>query len=179
MAGERTLYRKIQVTIEYAKEEAHDGVNALEEYIYQRSPTNFVYYWRDDLDAIKHDYSRNSIINAVQLCIDLGLISEKDGRLTEIGVSATDPRRFPMIVGNRVSKLLSKRGASIETIMKAINSIVNTKLPKPPTAEEIWNHFEDDGIEMDLQTFKRLINLLGECKVLLMTQKRIYLPVSK
>src|SRR5688572_8611360 len=120
MPGERSLYRKIQVTLEYAEEGKHKSVETLEDHIYRRSPTNFVYYWRDDTDTIRHEYSRNSIQETIKTCVALGIIKASDGGLTTLGVSASDPRRFPTIVGNRVSKLLSEKGVGVDVIKKAI-----------------------------------------------------------
>ncbi|HST52242.1 MAG TPA: hypothetical protein VLJ61_09565 [Pyrinomonadaceae bacterium] len=174
MPGERTLYRKIQVTLEYANEGKHTSVEALEEYMYQRSPTNFVYYWRDEKDKVRQDYSRNSIRDTVQLCVELGLVN--DGELTQLGLNAVDPRRFPIIVGKQVTKFLTRKDMGIDSVQEAIGKIIKLSTPKPPTADEIWSHLKRNGSEIDLQTFKRLINLLGECKVLWMSQKRIYLP---
>lgn len=176
MPGERSLYRKIHVTLEYAKERKHKSVDSLGEFIYRRSPTNFLYYWRDrETDDIKHDYSRGSINDTIMLCIDLGLMS-RDGGLTQLGVTAVDPRRFPTVVGNRVSRLLAENGVDLDTIKVAIVTILRGPVPNPPTAEEIWAQIEEPE-EFDFLTFKRLMNLLGECHVLLRTQKRIYLPL--
>jgi len=176
MPGERSLYRKIQVTIEYAEEGQPKNVETLVEYMYRRSPTNFAYYWRDKNDAIKHDYSKNSINDIITLCIELGLIT-KNGQLTNIGISATDPRRFPIILGKRTARLLGEKGISIEKIVTAINRTLSSAVPRPSTVDEIWSHVGETD-KIDFLTFKRLMNLLGECRVLFMTQKRIYLPFS-
>ena len=57
MYGERTLYRKVQVVLEYAKEEKHIDQESLCEYIESNKPTNFLCSWRDkETDIIEHRY---------------------------------------------------------------------------------------------------------------------------
>lgn len=175
MPGERSLYRRIQVVLEYANEREHQSLEDFLDYLYRRSPTNFVYYWRDkETDTIRHDYSRNSMKSTVDLCIDLGLILRRNANPTPIGKNAADPRRFPIIMGKQVAKLMSHYEIGIESIIDAIKVIARDSSPKPTTADEIWDKVNSEAI--DFVTFKRLMNLLGSCRVISMSQKRIYLP---
>ena len=177
MAGAQTMYRKIQIILDYAKKGKYRDKESLLEYISKRSPTNFTYFYRDrKTDKIVSRLSMKSIDHAVNLCIELKLISNKNFSLTKAGVSATNPERFPIILGRRVKELLSKKGIMIDTILETIIKILKESKPKPPTAMEIWKNLKYTEGEIDLKTFNRLTNLLGQCKVLLMTQKRIYLP---
>lgn len=178
MPGERSLYRKIQVTLEYAQHSKHNSPEALAVHVYERSPTNFAYYWRGEDDKIRHDYSKSSISSTVALCVDLGLISGQTGRLTQIGVSAIDPRRFPQILGNRVAKFLGKQGFDLSSIADAITKLLHSNEPSPPSSGAIWLEFGEQNT-MSQAEFKRLLNLLGECKLIWMSQKRIYLPLPK
>lgn len=177
MPGERTLYRKIQVILDYVKEGKHEDQEALLEYIYSRSPTNFIYYWRDKTtDRVEHDYSKRSITSVIQLCGDLQLISKKDLSLTKTGIAASDPRRFPTIIGRQTTHLLEKKNIPLISIRQAINETLGGGDPKPPTAVEIWARLDGAADNVDFQQFRQLINLLGQSNVLLMSQKRIYLP---
>jgi hypothetical protein len=83
-----------------------------------------------------------------------------------------------MIVGTRVSKFLGKNGLDLSTIVDVIATLLRSPEPSPPTSEAIWEQFGNES-KIDLKDFKRLINLLGECKLLWMSQKRIYLPNIK
>ena len=179
MIGERTVYRKIQVILDYAKDGRHNDKDSLISYIVNRKPTNFIYYYRNvKTDEIEHGYSEKSIDHAIMLCIDLKLLSDEALTLTKIGVSASDPRRFPSIVGKKTSKFLEDNGIPLSSITNAIRKILRSSNPKPPTDKEIWEKLQlhDDGIKYRL--FKQLTCLLGQCQVLMMSQKRIYLPIS-
>ena len=179
MIGERTLYRQIQVVLDYVKRHKHNSIEKLVDYIYHRKPTNFIYYWRDrESNAIKHDYSQKSIQNTVLLCLELKLINFRSNTisLSRSGVAACDPRRFPAIIGDLASTYLDNIGISIDTINNAIYEAIRGNEPMPPTANALWEYIYSDGIEIDFTNFKRLINLLGHGKRLLASQKRIYLP---
>lgn len=179
MIGERTVYRKIQVILDYAKDGRHNDKDSLVSYIVNQKPTNFIYYYRNvTTDEIEHGYSVKSIVHTIQLCIDLKLLSAKALTLTKIGVSASDPRRFPSIVGKKTSEFLEDNGVPLSSITNAIRKILRSSNPNPPTGKEIWDRLQlpDEGIKYRL--FRQLICLLGQCKVLMMSQKRIYLPPS-
>ena len=177
MPGERTLYRKIQVVLDYAKEGKHHNEDSLLDYIQSQHPTNFIYYWRDrKTDETVHGYSVKSIAHVIRLCVELKLLSREELLLTETGVSAADPRRFPNILGEKVKELFEEKGISLASIHAAIARILQAESPTPPTAEKIWEYARTSNVNIDLTTFNQMIALLGQCKILLMTQRRIYLP---
>jgi len=178
MPGERTLYRKIQVVLDYTKDGRHNDKDTLMKYIIGRQPTNFIYYYRDKTTKdIVHDYSERSIEHTIEICRELKLISGDELVLTRVGVSASDPSRFSAIIGKRASELLESKGIPVSTISRAIKSILLSNSPAPPTAEAIWNQLDRPEKVTTFQTFAQLLNLLGESRHLLMTQKRIYLPM--
>lgn len=178
MAGERNLYRKVQVVLEYAKDAKHRDLESLRNHILNKKPTNFIYYWRDrESDQIQSGYSEKSIDAVLLLCIDLRLIDGTTFALTKAGTSATDARRFPVIVGKRVSELLESKGLSVEHVSRAIRTILHNTKPSAPTSKEIWNYLQSSDDSVDLPLFSQLLNLLGQCEVLQVTQKRIFLPL--
>lgn len=180
MPGERTLYRKIQVVLNYAKEGKHTDKTTLIDYIIGRKPTNFIYYYRDkSTDEIIYGYSEKSLERTIQICHDLKLLSGEALALTRTGVSASDPRRFMTIIGRRTSEFLESKGISLNSIGRAIKKILQASNPQPPTAEAIWKQLEEEQEILEFSTFARFLNLLGQSQRLLMTQRRIYLPASR
>jgi len=178
MYGERTLYRKVQVVLEYAKEEKHTDKESLSEYIESNKPTNFLYSWRDKkTDTVKHRYSRNSIERAIKICMDLKLLQSEKMILTSSGKSAIDPRRFPTIIGNSAKDFLEAAGISLDSILNAIRVILHSNKPYPPTYIEIWENLSKTEGAISKEEFQWLLTLLGQCKILSMSQKRIFLPL--
>lgn len=179
MPGEKTIYRKIQIVLDYVKSGKHHDYDSLLNYIYHRSPTNFLYYWRDlETDEIKFDYSKKSINRILNLTIELKLLSRNTMSLTKNGVSATDPRRFPTVIGKRVTDYLNSKQIPLKLIEKAIRDAIQENNPMPPTSLEIWDQLDLDEDVIKLIKFKQMINLLGQCNILYMTQKRIFLPLT-
>jgi len=180
MPGEKTIYRKIQVVLDYVKSGKHHSFDSLSKYIYSRAPANFIYYYRHkETDKVKFDYSKKSIDRTIQLCLELRLISKDRLSLANIGASASDPRRFPIIIGKCVIDLLKRKKISLDLIKNTIEDVLHDSNPKPPTSLEIWKRLEVDENDIKLVRYKQLINLLGQCNILLMTQKRIFLPFRK
>lgn len=177
MSGERTLYRKVQVVLDYAKEGKHKDQGTLVRRILDRQPSNFVYYWRDrHTDEIRRGYSEVSIEKAIQTCIDLKLISGSELSLTKKGVSAADPGRFPTVAGKSAAARLEEKGISLASVVKAIVSILHADPPRIPTIEEIWSKLGEPSHCIDPTEFRQMVTLLGQCEILRMTQKRIFLP---
>lgn len=179
MYGERTLYRKVQVVLEYAKEEKHIAKDSLIEYIESNKPTNFLCSWRDkETDIIEHRYSRNSIERAIKICVDLKLLQGEKMVLTSRGKSATDPRRFPTIIGSGAKEFLETAGISLDSILNAINTILHLDKPYPPTSGGIWEHLGEAKSTINQEEFQWLLTIVGQCQILSMSQKRIFLPWS-
>jgi len=177
MSGERTLYRKVQVVLDYAKEGKHRDKSTLVERILDRQPSNFAYYWRDRrTDEVKRGYSKVSIDKAIQTCIDLKLVSGEEVNLTKKGVSAADPGRFPTVVGKSASARLEEKGIPHSSIVKAIVSILHADPPRIPTIEELWAKLGERGDGVDATEFRQMVTLLGQREILRMTQKRVFLP---
>jgi len=179
MPGEHTLYRKIQVVLDYAKNGKHEDEKTLVDYISSRKPTNFIYYYRDKkTDKIAFGYSENSIKRAIQMCCDLKLLRGPKLELTKVGVSASDPRRFTTIIARRVTEFIDRKGVPLSTVETAIRKVLHAPDPEPPTTRAIWDRIAHPKEDIDFVTFAQLLNLLGQSKQLNMSQRRIYLPVS-
>jgi hypothetical protein len=180
MPGERTLYRKIQVVLGYAKDGRHEDKETLVKYITNHKPTNFIYYYRDgNSEEVAHGYSQKSIEDSIDVCYDLKLFSGHTVDLTKTGISACDSRRFPSVVGRRTVEFLESRKIPLSAIDNAIKKILLSNNPEPPTARAIWSQLYESVDNVDFQLFARLLNLLGQSQQLLMTQRRIYLPVIR
>jgi len=186
MAGERTLYRKLQVILDYAKEGKHSDIGTLVAYVLKHKPTNFIYYYRDrSTDEVKRGYSESSVERTIEVLTDLMLLSPGDLSLTKRGVAATDPGRFPGIVGKGVTRFLEGRGIPLESILETIKVILRAESPRPPTATEIWEKLglpedsEESEDSIDAKAFRQMMSLLGQCEVIYMTQRRIYLPLTE
>lgn len=179
MYGEKTLYRKVQVILEYAQEGKHTDKKSLSEYVESNKPTNFLSSWRNkETDIIEHRYSTNSIERAMKICMDLKLLQGEAMVLTPRGRSAIDPRRFPTIVGSSAREFLEASGISFNSILNSISAILHSDKPHPPTSEEIWEHLGQPEGTIDREEFQWLLTLLGQCQILSMSQKRIFLPWS-
>jgi hypothetical protein len=177
MSGERTLYRRVQVVLDYAKEGKHKDKSTLIQYILDRQPRNFVYFWRDRrTDKVKQGYSRASIDKSVQTCIDLRLVSGPELSLTKKGVSAADPGRFPTVAGKSAAARLEEKGIPLTAVVKAIVGILHADPPRIPTTEEIWSKLGEPSDSIDATEFRQMVTLLGQCEILRMTQRRIFLP---
>jgi hypothetical protein len=177
MPGQKTLFRKVQVVLEYAKEGKHTDIESLVEYIESNKPTNFLTSWRNkETDIITHCYSTNSIRRTIKICMDLQLFQGATMELTRRGRSATDSRRFPTIIGNSVKESLELAGISFNSILQSISAILHTDKPHPPTSESIWEEIAEDSGTMGKKEFQSLLTLLGQCQILSMSQKRIFLP---
>lgn len=179
MYGERGIYRKMQVILEYAKEDKHTDERSLGEYIEKRKPTNFFTSWRNKkTDTIEHRYSRNSIERAIKICKDLKLLEGEAMVLSSRGRSAIDPRHFQTIVGSSTREYLETSGISLNSILDSISTILHSKKPCAPTSEEIWDTLGESKEKISLEEFRRLLTLLGQCQIVSMSQRRIFLPWS-
>lgn len=175
MPSERSLYRKMQIILDYCQAGKHSNIDELQDLVIRHSPLNFIYHRRDPkTKEVLAQCSSSSIKAAIRLCIDLYLISAPLGKITPLGVSATDPRRFSRIIGKQVSDSMANHQVPVERIIDVINNeLLRRNPPVAPTADQIW---EALGIPMSLRYFRRLMHLLGQSAILQVSQQRIYLP---
>lgn len=177
MPSERSVFRKVQIILEYCQPNRHKSIDELVDLIVRRSPASFVYYRSDaESEEIRAIASPKSIMHAIELAIELGLINENSGHLTKLGVSATDPRRFSRIVGNQTVELLKNKGLPLEKIEQTIfEKFLQSRPPLPPTMKRIW---EALATEVKIRDFASYLNILGLTGILSVEQKRIYLPIK-
>lgn len=175
MPSERSIFRKVQVILEYCQPNKHKSIDELVDLIERKAPASFVYYRSDaESDEIKTFASYNSIKHAVSLSIELGLIHQASGQLTKLGVSATDPRRFSRIIGNQTLELLKHKELPLEKIESTIvEKLLQNKPPLSPTVKKIW---EELSPEVKLKDFASYLNILGLTEILTVEQKKIYFP---
>lgn len=176
MPGIRTFYRQIQVVLDHAKEREDGDDQPLAKRIHSNRPRSFRYSWRNPKsDKLEPRYSENSINRVIDSCVELRLLG-KNEKLTQQGVSATDPDRFPSILGRRVVALLEARGVALSSIVNAATRTLSAKPPRLPTGDEVWHAIGEPVEAIDVVEFKRYLTLLGQCGVVQMLQKRIFLP---
>ncbi len=177
MPSERSVFRKVQIILEYCQPNKHKSIDDLVDLIAGRAPASFVYYRSDtESEEIRAIASYKSIMHAIELAIELGLIHENSGHLTKLGVSATDPRRFSRIIGNQTVELLEHKGLSLEKIESTISDkLLHNKPPLPPTVKRIW---EALATEVKIKDFASYLNILGITGILSVEQKKIYLPIK-
>ena len=179
MPGERSLYCKIQVVLDYAKQGNHTNLATLVNIIHTHVPVNFVHYWRDrTTDKVKYKCSEDSIEETVDLCVDLGLLNKDNLKMSKRGLNATDPRRYALILGASAEELLAKYGITLSMIYSSIMTLLHGEHATPPTVDEIWHHLNPAENRIKFNKFRQLMGLFGYCGVLRMLQKRIYLPAS-
>ena len=177
MPSERSIYRKVQVILEYCQPKKHKSIDELVDLIVGRAPASFVYHRIDpESDEIGAFASFRSIMHAVKITIELGLIHDNSGHLTKLGVSATDPGRFSRIIGNQTVELLKQKGVPLERIESTISSkLLHNKPPLSPTVDKIWLELNP---EIRLKDFASFMNILGSSGILNVERKKIYLPTK-
>jgi hypothetical protein len=178
MAHERSLFRKVQLVLEYCQARKHNTIPDLKKIIKTKSPVNFAYYKTDDATGErKIEPSTNSINTAVNLCVGFGLVEPNTGHLTKLGVSATDPTRYARIMGACAVDILAKKGIALDKIESIISTnLLQHKPPIPPTAREIWDHLRP---QLTFREFTPYMNILGLAGILTVVQKKVYLPMPK
>jgi hypothetical protein len=179
MAGERSLDRRIQVTLDYAVEARPGSKDELLSYIRSKEPTNFVYYWRDRATGeSRSKFSVDAMDHVIDLCIKLGLLDFSASRrgVTRDGVLVTDPVRFEAVVGRRVRKYLEDSGIAVERLEDIIGSLLRRKPAVLPTAATIWESVSGSAESLDFDEFRELLTLLGRCQQLRMSQRRLFFP---
>lgn len=179
MPGDRSLFRQLQVVLDYSRERKHDGVDALVRHIAGRHASSFIYYWRDrDSGKIRHAVSERSMKTTIALAIDLRLLEERGGAigLTRAGVAACDASRFRAVLGRQVSEFMERNNVGPGRVEKTIQALLSRRPPVVPTADNILEQLvvKDEGADTDL--LRRLLTLLGQSGVLEICQRRIFLP---
>ena len=177
MPSERSIFRKIQVILDYCQPRKHHSIDELKDVIEKKSPLNFVYYRVDtNSDETKPYASNKSISHAVDLCVELGLINSVTGHPTKLGVSASDPRRFSRIIGHQTLEILKLKGISLDEIEATIvQRLLHRTPPVSPSVKRIWAEL---STEIKLKYFASYMNILGLSGILSVEQKRIYLPIK-
>jgi hypothetical protein len=179
MPGDRSLFRQLQVVLDYSRERKHDDVDALVRHIASRHSSSFIYYWRDrESGKIRHALSERSMRTAISLAVDLRLLEERAGviGLTRAGIAACDANRFRAVLGRQVSEFMERGNVGLSRIEKTIQALLSRRPPVVPTAGNILEQLAVKDEEADTDLLRRLLALLGHSGVLEMSQRRIFLP---
>jgi len=178
MASERSLYRKIQVVLDEIRKSRPENLDLLAERIHERSPINFTYYnTRIKGQTAVEVCKSKTIRRTIDICVDLELISP-DVELTPAGRKALNLADYDNVLRQNLKLAFKKQGIIIEKIESTILDILKDASPdKIPTWQSI-----SDAMQIEARNKRKFhdhITLLGMCKGISFSQKKIYLPSQK
>jgi hypothetical protein len=175
MAGSRSLYRKIQEVLDFAKSVDVKTAAELRAEIESTEPQIFKTNQYDrDSDTFVPRVSPRVIRNTVNMCELLDFIGI-DGALTDLGREALRKNRFDQILSRQVRSKLKTKGVTLAEINRVIIASLQSRPPVMPTCARIW---ESCGGTMSYSLFWRLLTLLANCGVAESSQKKIYLHIQ-
>lgn len=175
MASEKSLYRKIQETLETCKAVHVSSLQELREAIESRQHHVFQTLQYDaNKDAYKPGISSRVIRQTVQMCLLLGLI-ERDGTLTAAGRDALRKNRFDDVIGIAILAFLKEQGVKTPTLNQTIAKGLESRPPVLPTAAELWRAVDN---KVPRGRFTRLLTLLSHCGHARASQKKVYLQIG-
>lgn len=175
MGSSRSLYRKIQEVLDFAKAISVTSAAELRTEIEATAPQIFkTNQYDNDVDAFIPRISPRVIRHTVNMCELLGLIGV-DGTLTDLGRQALRKNRFDKILSMQVQSQLKTKGVTLANINRVISSSLQSKPPIMPTCARIW---ESCGGTMPYGLFWRLLTLLSHCGTAESSQRKIYLHIS-
>ncbi len=169
--NERTIHRKLQVILDSARRSRYQSVVELRAILEAEPPISFMYRKTKDH---KFHCSDKSIARSINVAINLGLLDKESGRLTDVGIKATDPQKFDRIIGKQAVNYLDQSGAPLTKIATAINKrLLQANPPITPTAVNIWLAIDEP---IPFPAFAIYLRLIGYCGVLATSQSKIFLP---
>ena len=175
MASSRSIYRKIQEVLDFAKSIDVKTAAQLRSEIESTEPQIFKTNQYDrESDAFVPRISQRVIRNTVNMCELLDLIGV-DGGLTDLGREALRKNRFDKVLSSQVRLKLRTKGVTLAEINRVIITSLQAKPPIMPTCARIW---ESCGGTMSYSLFWRLLTLLANCGAAESSQKKIYLHIQ-
>lgn len=176
MPAEKSLYRKLQETLETSKTVDVSSLQELRQAIEKREHHVFQTTQYDaDRDAMTTRVSARVIRQTVGVCLTLGLI-DADGALTDSGREALRKNKFDDVVAGRVTLYLRQAGVKVGTLNQVIARCLDARPPVLPTTGELWKAAAN---EIPRGRFAKLLTLLSHCGHARYSQKRLYLHVGR
>ncbi len=172
MPSERSLYRKIQLTLDVAKSSEADSLTDLTATVVAKQFPNFdTLQYDEEVDDFTWRQSDKVVRRTVRLCNHLGLV-QKDGRLSKIGRQATRKTRFEEVIAERVRIRLMEAGVEIGRLNRIIKKKLQSEPTVLPTAAELWDEVEPQIARAE---FSRMLTLLTHCGAAASSQRKIFL----
>ena len=176
MASEKSLYRKIQETLETTRSVDVSSIHELREAIEKREPHVFQTFQYDaERDEMTTRVSARVIRQTVNMCSVLGSI-DTTGSLTEAGREALRKNKYNEVLAERVTALLRQQGVKVSALNQAIARCLEARPPVLPTTREIWSAAANG---FPLGRFAKLLTLLAHCGYAKHSQQRLYLHVGR
>jgi len=178
MPSERILYRKIQVVLDEARRDQASTLEELAENIQKRSPLNFTYFnVRLGKRAVVEVCKTETIRKTIDICVDLNLINGDTAKLTPWGRKAVDPNYYDSTLRQQLKNALERFDVGVVKIEKTIQKMLAEAKPdRIPTWDAISDEFNLKS--RDREKFHSFLTLLGMCKGITYSLKKIYLPKS-
>jgi hypothetical protein len=172
--NQRSIYVKIQTILGCAYSERH-RISSLEDLkdavVRSRSPA-FTYFRAHRIKGSEVvACSQELILERIKLCAELDFIDRESGQLTKSGREALKKESFGGVVSRHVQKYLGDKGFDFG-LLKSGKRVAGSNFWLP-TASLLYNQ---NGVTIPFQTFRRLLNLLVECGSLQALQSRLFLP---
>lgn len=175
MVPSRSLYRKIQEVLDFAKSVKVKTAAELRTELAAAEPQIFKTNQYDRAtDTFVPRVSYRVIRNAINMCELLDFI-DIEGALTDLGREALRKNRFDILLSKQVRLQLKSKGVTLTELNRVIISNLQSKPPIMPTCATLW---ESCGGTMSYSLFWRLLTLLANCGAAESSQKKIYLRVE-
>jgi hypothetical protein len=169
MPSEKSLYSKIQLTLETARAVKIETTADLIGNLLSRPAFHTLQY-----DGKKDRFflrpSENTGRRVVRMCQLLELISA-EGRLTPAGRDATRKTHFDRVISRQVRLALSRGGVDLDRLNATILKALRTDPPLLPTGRHLWN---ESRSELRLGLFSTLITLLAFCGGATYSQRKVF-----
>jgi hypothetical protein len=175
MPSSRSIYRKVQLVLQYAKAADCTSISDLENSIRAENPLAF-HTRRFDRkkDFFVTIISEKSIHSAVKFCRELKLIKE-NGSLTAEGRQATRQSKFEEVVSNQILSHFRNVEINIDNLNANIIANLQLKTPVLPTCKELWSLIT---AKIDYAKFSTMLNLLAQCGFAESSQRKVYLHIN-
>lgn len=120
--------------------------------------------------------SRESVLRVIETVETLKLFDSSTMKLTPLGLRGADPRYFDDVIVKSIPNGLNKLGTSMKAIRAVIGEILGAANSTTlPTAEAIFDRLMISANAKSRDQFKSYLSLLGACKGIHFSRKKIYL----
>lgn len=175
MAGEKSLYRKLQLVLEQAAASDTNKLGDLAAQIESKRLPNFnTFQYDEKKDSFFWRQSPKVIRRTVRLSARLGLV-DANGLLTKDGRLALRKTQFNNVIADKVRDALAKDGIAVGKLNDIIKESLNADPPLLPTAKALWATLK---AEVGAGEFSRFLTLLSHCGAAQSSQAKVYLRLE-